>query len=163
MPPAVITLSNENTASISIICAIACATEIGVSEIIPLICERTEKQRFRYDRMKGICISAMLQSQQVWLPELHEPSKYIEYIKSVTGYPGLTRFIAHCEESSMKKQLSTFQPFNSSIILIGPEGDFTKDEIKLALENNFTPVSLGQTRLRTETAGVVAATLFCHI
>ena len=59
------------------------ATEIGISEIIPLICERTEKQKFRYDRMKVICVSAMLQSQQTWLPVLAEPVKYIEYIKSV--------------------------------------------------------------------------------
>ena len=139
------------------------ATEIGVSEIIPLICERTEKQKFRYDRMKGICISAMLQSQQVWLPELCESTKYTEHIKSIIDSTALTKFIAHCEESSTKKQLSTFQPFNSSIILIGPEGDFTKGEIKLALENNFIPVSLGETRLRTETAGMVAATLLCQI
>lgn len=139
------------------------ATEIGVSEIVPLICERTEKQKFRYDRMKGICISAMLQSRQCWLPELHEPVKYTEYIKSIMDNTDLTKFIAHCDESSMKKQLSIFQPFNSSIILIGPEGDFTKQEIELALQNHFIPVSLGETRLRTETAGVAAAVLLCQI
>ena len=139
------------------------ATEIGISEIIPLICERTEKQKFRFDRMMGICISAMLQSQQCWLPELHEPVKYIEYIKSITDNSDLTKFIAHCEESTGKKNLSTFQPLNNSTILIGPEGDFTKNEIELALQNNFTPVSLGETRLRSETAGMVAAALLCHI
>ena len=135
------------------------ATEIGVSEIIPLICERTEKQKFRYDRMKGICISAMLQSQQVWLPELHEPAKYIEYIKFKTDHTDLAKFIAHCEDPAKNQSLSTFQPLNNSTILIGPEGDFTITEIELALQNNFTPVSLGETRLRTETAGIVAATL----
>ena len=135
------------------------ATEIGVSEIIPLICERTEKQKFRYDRMKGICISAMLQSQQVWLPELHEPAKYTEYLKSITDHTDLTKFIAHCEDPAKNQRLSTFQSINRSKILIGPEGDFTKNEIELALQNNFTPVSLGETRLRTETAGIVAATL----
>jgi len=135
------------------------ATEIGVSEIIPLICERTEKQKFRYDRMKGICISAMLQSQQCWLPILDEPVKYTEYIKSIKDDAGLTKFIAHCEEQGQKNSLSTFQPLNHSTILIGPEGDFTKQEIELALYNNFIPVSLGETRLRTETAGIVAATL----
>ena len=139
------------------------ATEIGISEIIPLICERTEKQKFRLDRMKGICISAMLQSQQCWLPELHEPGKYVEYIKSITDNSEVTKFIAHCEESTGKKNLSTFQLLNHSIILIGPEGDFTKNEIELALQNNFIPVSLGETRLRSETAGMVAATLLCHI
>ena len=135
------------------------ATEIGVSEIIPLICERTEKQKFRYDRMKGICISAMLQSQQVWMPELHEPAMYLECIKSVTDNANLTKFIAHCVDPAKNQTLSSFQPLIHSTILIGPEGDFTKNEIELALQNNFTPVSLGETRLRTETAGIVAATL----
>jgi len=139
------------------------ATEIGISEIIPLICERTEKQKFRYDRMKGICISAMLQSQQCWLPELHEAVKYIEYIRSIMENTNLTKFIAHCEEQAEKKSLSTFQSLNHSTILIGPEGDFTKQEIDLALQNNFASVSLGETRLRTETAGVAAAVLLCQV
>ena len=137
------------------------ATEIGVSEIIPLICERTEKQNFRFDRMKGICISAMLQSQQCWLPVLHEPGKYIEFIKYINERPDVKKFIAYCDDQAVKQNLSTFQPLNHSTILIGPEGDFTKPEIELALQNDFTPVSLGETRLRSETAGIVAATLLC--
>jgi len=139
------------------------ATEIGILEIIPLICERTEKQKFRYDRMKGICISAMLQSQQCWLPVLREPVKYIEYIRSTKENTDSTKLIAHCEDSAEKRNLSTFQSFNHLTILIGPEGDFTKDEIVVAIENNFIPVSLGETRLRTETAGVVAATLLSRV
>jgi 16S rRNA (uracil1498-N3)-methyltransferase len=137
------------------------ATEIGVSEIIPLICERTEKQKFRYDRMKGICISAMLQSQQTWLPVLHEPKQFNHL--AIEQFDNQQKFIAHCEESGQKNSLSTFQSFNHSTILIGPEGDFTKQEIVLALQNNFIPVSLGETRLRTETAGIVAATLLCQV
>ena len=137
------------------------ATEIGISEIIPLICERTEKQKFRYDRMKGICISAMLQSQQTWLPVLHEPKQFNHL--AIEQFDDQQKFIAHCEESGQKNNLSTFQSLNHSMILIGPEGDFTKREIELALQNNFIPVSLGETRLRTETAGIVAATLLCHI
>ena len=136
------------------------ATEIGVSEIIPLICERTEKQKFRYDRMKGICISAMLQSQQSWLPVLHEPVKFDNL--TIKQFDNYRKFIAHCADSSDKKQLSTIKPINHSTILIGPEGDFTKEEIELALQNNFIPVSLGGTRLRSETAGVVAASILCH-
>ena len=69
------------------------------------------------------------------------------------------KFITHCEELSGKKQFSTFQSFTSSVILIGPEGEFTKGEISLALKNNFIPVSLGETRVRTETAGIVVSTL----
>jgi 16S rRNA (uracil1498-N3)-methyltransferase len=137
------------------------ATEIGISEIIPLICERTEKQKFRYDRMKGICISAMLQSQQTWLPVLHEPKQFNHL--AIEHFENYQKFIAHCEELGQKNNLSTFQPFDHSMILIGPEGDFTKDEIELALENNFVPVSLGETRLRTETAGVVSASLLRQI
>jgi len=137
------------------------ATEIGVSEIVPLICERTEKQKFRYDRMNGICVSAMLQSQQTWLPVLHEPKQFNHL--AIEQFDDQQKFIAHCEESSQKNNLSTFQSFNHSTILIGPEGDFSKEEIKLALQKNFVPVSLGETRLRTETAGIVAATLLCHI
>ena len=111
--------------------------------------------------MKGICISAMLQSQQTWLPILHEPKQFNHL--AIEQFDNQQKFIAHCDESSVKKQLSTFQSFNSSIILIGPEGDFTKNEIKLALENNFVPVSLGETRLRTETAGIVAASLLRQV
>lgn len=132
-------------------------TEIGINQIIPLICDRTEKQKFRYDRMKGICISAMLQSQQCWLPELHEP---IEFSKIVTELSAEQKFIAHCYEGD-KKVISQFpnSQLQNSFVFIGPEGDFTKEEIDLALKNNFISVSLGETRLRSETAGVVAATL----
>ena len=135
------------------------ATEIGVSEIIPLICERTGKQKFRYDRMKQICISAMLQSQQAWLPTLHEPKQ----LGQLAGeqFDNTRKFIAHCVEAE-KKPLSSMVTGHSSLILIGPEGDFTKDEIKLALESDFIPVSLGDTRLRTETAGIVAAVLLSN-
>jgi 16S rRNA (uracil1498-N3)-methyltransferase len=133
------------------------ATEIGVAEIIPLICDRTEKEKFRFDRLNGICISAMLQSQQTWLPVLQQP---IEFDKAALQKNAGQKFIAHCIEGS-KETLANYQISKSadSLILIGPEGDFTPDEIELALQNNFTPVSLGDTRLRTETAGIVAATV----
>lgn len=133
------------------------ATEIGVAEIIPLICHRTEKQNFRFDRMKNILVSAMLQSQQQWLPELQEPIKFEEIIKK--NYQN--KYIAHCADKQ-KKQLSDEVFKDDSIILIGPEGDFTKDEIDAAVKNNFNPVSLGATRLRTETAGIVAAVLLLN-
>ncbi len=135
------------------------ATEIGVSQIIPLICERTEKQKFRFERMKQIVISAMIQSQQHWLPELEEPVKYVDYIKS-TESPDDLRLIAHCSEGQRHSvgnfQISRYTNFQ---ILIGPEGDFTNKEIDLALAVGFEPVSLGKTRLRSETAGIVALSL----
>lgn len=140
------------------------ATEIGINEIVPLLCIRTEKQHFRRDRMKSILTSSMLQSQQSWLPQLHEPVKYNEYLKYVKESTDVQKFIAHCEEENFKEQLANSILTNSTarLILIGPEGDFTKEEIAEAIQNNFLPVSLGNTRLRTETAGVVAATLLCN-
>ena len=133
------------------------ATEIGVTEIIPLLCSRTEKQHFRFDRMKQILISAMMQSKQVWLPKLHQPTEF-KNICSASSYT--TRLIAHCEENE-KVPLRDFKQSPSIQILIGPEGDFTKEEIGVAIEHGYAPVSLGNTRLRTETAGMVAATLLC--
>jgi 16S rRNA (uracil1498-N3)-methyltransferase len=134
------------------------ATEIGVTEIIPLLCERTEKEKFRYDRMNGILVSAMLQSQQAWLPVLHEPTAFEQVVEQAATPQ---KFIAHCLPEQ-KQQLSSVAGQQPSLILIGPEGDFTPGEIALALENNFTPVALGNTRLRTETAGIVAATLLVN-
>lgn len=135
------------------------ATEIGITEIIPLICARTEKEKFRYNRMQSICISAMLQSQQCWLPVLHEPT---EFSKLVSDSTSAQKFIAYCEDSAYKKTLSSFPLYNHCLILIGPEGDFTEKEIHLAFEHNFKPVTLGDTRLRTETAGITAAVLLTH-
>ena len=133
------------------------ATEIGIGEIIPLICARTEKSAFKYDRMNSILISAMLQSQQTCLPLLHPPVKFTDAVINATQQQKL---IAHCEEGSDKVQLHhQISTSSNQLILIGPEGDFTTEEIALALQNNFEPVALGNTRLRTETAGMVAATL----
>jgi 16S rRNA (uracil1498-N3)-methyltransferase len=133
------------------------ATELGVTEIIPLICERTEKLHFRFDRMNNILISAMLQSQQTWLPELKEPTN-LEKIIDRSHHA--QKFIAHCaDDAKVDLPEAINSATNSQIILIGPEGDFTKDEIDLAKKNHFVAVTLGETRLRTETAGIVAATL----
>jgi 16S rRNA (uracil1498-N3)-methyltransferase len=129
------------------------ATEIGIRRIIPLLCERTEKQKFRLDRMQTILTSAMIQSQQSWLPELNEPVTFSEALQQENQY----KFIAHCMEAEKSPLPRTSS--GSSVILIGPEGDFTPKEIQSALDHQFKPVSLGHNRLRTETAGVVAAIL----
>jgi len=137
------------------------ATEIGVTEIVPLLCERTEKQFLKFERLRGILISAMLQSQQAWLPVLHEPIKFEKFI---TTHLSDNKFIAHCEELNKISLIEIANQLkNKSTILIGPEGDFTNEEIGLATDNNFAPVSLGNNRLRTETAGIVAATLLSTI
>jgi 16S rRNA (uracil1498-N3)-methyltransferase len=160
------------------------ATEIGVTEIIPLICERTERQHTRQDRLQHILVSALLQSQQTWLPVLREPTPFAQWL----GAADYThRLIAHClEEPRPTEDLAAWRrrqitvaglstsaaaapgsptpapsPAISSLILIGPEGDFSPAEIASALKEGFVPVTLGENRLRTETAGVVAATLLC--
>ncbi|HYK47401.1 MAG TPA: RsmE family RNA methyltransferase [Parafilimonas sp.] len=135
------------------------AAEIGVAEIIPLICEHTEKENFRYERMNNILISAMLQSRQTWLCELRQPEKFDDAIDSAS--PGL-KLIAHCAEEKKENIADMARIVNNVCILIGPEGDFSRREIQAATEKNFIPVSLGNTRLRSETAGLVAATLLMN-
>ncbi|ANH80188.1 rRNA methyltransferase [Niabella ginsenosidivorans] len=134
------------------------ATEIGVHTIVPLISERTEKIKARTDRLQQLLISALLQSRQVWLPRFPQPVKFADFIKDPQWEAIPQKFIAHCLEQgriSLREQSVT----ENAIILIGPEGDFTTDEIGLALEKGYKAVTLGITRLRTETAGVVAAAL----
>jgi 16S rRNA (uracil1498-N3)-methyltransferase len=139
------------------------ATEIGVSGIVPLLCERTEKEHARIDRLRSILVSAMLQSQQAWLPELSEPMGFSELV----GRPASGgRYIAHCLEAplstdSLADWRKTADGVPPQLILIGPEGDFSPKEVEAALKEGFLPVTLGENRLRTETAGVVAATLLC--
>ena len=138
------------------------ATEIGVSTIIPLLTERTERQATKPDRWQNILVSALLQSQQTWLPELSEPKTFAALVSSPTAGQ---RLIAHCLPSprptgSLAGFVQAQRP-TSALILIGPEGDFSQKEVELALGEGFVPVTLGNNRLRTETAGVVAATLLC--
>jgi 16S rRNA (uracil1498-N3)-methyltransferase len=137
-------------------------TEIGVTQIAPLICSRTEKTAFKFERLNSILISAMLQSQQCWLPILQQPQDFDKF--TAQQFNDTTKLIAHCESEETKQPLTSklLNSSTSKLILIGPEGDFTSKEIELALQNNFTPISLGNTRLRTETAGVVAATLLAN-
>jgi 16S rRNA (uracil1498-N3)-methyltransferase len=137
------------------------ATEIGVTEIIPLISKRTERQSFKFDRLNSILIAAMLQSQQAFLPKLHQPIYYNDLFTNQPISQSNNKLIAHCLEEN-KTPITEVEKIDDAIILIGPEGDFTLDEIEIALENNFKPVTLGNTRLRTETAGIVAATLLVN-
>ena len=149
------------------------AAEIGVSYITPLLSERTERQHFRPDRWQSILVSAMLQSQQSWLPRLAPPIPFAEMMGGISSKDARVdhRLIAHCLEvprpaTSLAEWTRTTDRTRtkgpvSSLILIGPEGDFSPKEVEEALANGFVPVTLGSNRLRTETAGVVAATLLC--
>lgn len=130
------------------------AVEIGVTEITPLICDHSERTAFKADRFEKILQSAMKQSLQYYMPVLHEPVAFTSFVKETRqGLP----FIAHCEETDKKLLKSALGAKQPVTILIGPEGDFSTKEISLALSLGFVPVSLGNTRLRTETAAVVAA------
>lgn len=132
------------------------ATEIGIHEITPIICERSERKVIKKSRMEKVLQSAMKQSLRSYLPKLNEAIPYQEFLKKATSD---SRFIAHCEEG-VKTALHTKITANSDvIILIGPEGDFSPKEIAAAYDLGFSPVSLGKSRLRTETAAIVACTL----
>jgi 16S rRNA (uracil1498-N3)-methyltransferase len=131
------------------------ATEMGISEITPIICEHSERKFVKTDRFDKIIQAAMKQSIQLYLPTLNEPVTFKEFIKSNNDDVLL---IAHCEETDKKSLKDVLKPNENITMLIGPEGDFSNKEIALALENKYLPVSLGKTRLRTETAAVVA----CH-
>lgn len=136
------------------------ATEIGVHEITPLICERSERKTIKLDRMQRVIEAAMKQSLQTFMPKLNEPISVTEFLKKPAK--GL-RFIAHCEDSERHELKRRVVPDQDLTILIGPEGDFTPDEIKNALKNGYLPVSMGKTRLRTETAAIVSCTIVALI
>ncbi len=131
------------------------ATEIGIQEITPIICEHSERKIIKMDRFQKIIESAMKQSLHYFLPKLNEPILLKDFLKKeITGQ----KFIAHCEEADKKSLKSQLISNENVTILIGPEGDFSVKEIEMALNNKYNPISLGETRLRTETAALVA----CH-
>jgi 16S rRNA (uracil1498-N3)-methyltransferase len=131
------------------------ATEIGIHEITPIICEHSERKVYKIDRAEKIIQAAMKQSLHYYIPKINEPVSFTEFIK--LNSEG-RKFIAHCEETDKKSFQKELRKEEKVTILIGPEGDFSTKEINLATENNFIPVTLGTTRLRTETAALVA----CH-
>lgn len=133
------------------------ATEIGIQKITPLITQRSEKIHFKQERFQKILISAMLQSQQHYLPILMPPNTLENAIECQEE----NRYIAYCGNEYEKQNLtSLIQASKDSIFLIGPEGDFTKEEVLLSIQKKFQPIQLGQNRLRTETAALYVCTLF---
>lgn len=132
------------------------ATEIGIDEITPIICDHSERKTIKLNRYERVLQSAMKQSLHYSLPMLNEAISFSEFI--TTEIKG-QKFIAHCEEDIPRISLKNEAKVKEKVtILIGPEGDFSPEEIKLALENEWRAVSLGDSRLRTETAAIVA----CH-
>ena len=131
------------------------ATEIGVDEITPILCDHSERKQIKTERFDKIIISAMKQSNQFFAPILNEPIRLIDFLqKEISGQ----KFIAHCEETSKVELKDRIELHKEYTLLIGPEGDFSTKEITTAIEKGYIPVALGNTRLRTETAAVVG----CH-
>jgi 16S rRNA (uracil1498-N3)-methyltransferase len=129
------------------------ATEIGIDEITPLLCDHSERRKIKADRYEKVLQTAMKQSLKYRLPLLNTMVSFNDLIKSGIDSK---KMIAHCEDDTKEKLSGTVNRDN--LILIGPEGDFSIDEIKKAIKHEFLPISLSEARLRTETAGVVA----CH-
>ena len=132
-------------------------TEMGLYRIVPLLTQRTVREKFRRERMEGILVSAMLQSQQVWLPELREPCSLDHFFEQDFIHSASTCYIAHCQPGNRQSWLQVSpKGAEEKIILIGPEGDFTEEEISMAITKGAIPVTLGANRLRTETAALAA-------
>lgn len=130
------------------------ATEIGIDQITPLICEHSERKEVKNQRLEKVIISAVKQSLKTYVPELNPAKKFKDFIKQ--DFKG-QKFIAYCEgEPQLLKDV--YESKSDALILIGPEGDFSPSEVELAQAAGFTPISLGNSRLRTETAAVAA----CH-
>src|SRR5690606_30464005 len=136
------------------------ATEIGVHEITPILCERSERKTIKMERMEKVILSAMKQSLHTYLPKLNRAISFMDYM-DLPKEGDL--FIAHCGDDHKKELYHSLRPKQNTAILIGPEGDFSKAEIESALTHGFKPVALGETRLRTETAAIVACTAIAMV
>ena len=131
------------------------ATEIGIDEITPIICRFSERKMVKAERLEKIIVSAAKQSVKAYFPKLNPQCTFDELIKN---HQATQKFIAHCYNSEKRQLKTEIVPAKDILVLIGPEGDFSKEEVDKAIKNGYLPVSLGESRLRTETAGVVA----CH-
>lgn len=131
-------------------------TEIGINEITPLLTEHSERKMIKPERLEKILVSAMKQSLKAYLPQLNPLLSFSEFIEKNSA---TNKFIAHCYDGEKPHLKNCIEPQKDTLILIGPEGDFSLDEIQLAKTKGFKEISLGNSRLRTETAGIVA----CHI
>jgi len=128
------------------------ATEIGIDEITPVICERSERKEVKHERLQKVITSAVKQSLKAYHPQLNDTVKYKDFIKGVSGQC----FIAHCMDGEKIQLKDGIEPNGRYTILIGPEGDFTATELQLALEHQSRAITLGTSRLRTETAALEA-------
>lgn len=134
-------------------------TEVGFDRFIPLLCRFSERKELKTERLEKIAVSAMKQSLKAAVPEIAPMTPFKKFIADTSGIP--QRFIAHCDPDQPRRLLSReYDPSMEAVVLIGPEGDFSPEEIAMALDAGFVPVSLGDARLRTETAALTACQTF---
>jgi 16S rRNA (uracil1498-N3)-methyltransferase len=138
------------------------ATEIGITEITPLLCDHSERKTIKEERFSKIVQSAMKQSLQMHLPKLHPLTSFSTFIAQLEEKKA-TKYIAHCDDGSKISLQGSLASHNEVIILIGPEGDFSEKEILIALENKYIALTLGKNRLRTETAALTACQLISFL
>lgn len=131
------------------------ATEIGIDSIIPILCDHSERKALKEERLEKIAVSAMKQSMKPVLPEILPLTPFDKVVNA--PFDG-QKFIAHCYKEDKTELKDAYQKGSNAMILIGPEGDFSEKEVEKAIQNGFVPISLGRSRLRTETAALVA----CH-
>ncbi|MCK4699459.1 MAG: 16S rRNA (uracil(1498)-N(3))-methyltransferase [Bacteroidales bacterium] len=131
------------------------ATEIGIDEITPLLCERSERKTIRNERLDKVIVSAMKQSDRAYKPKLNRITKFSEFVSVKHSF---NKFIAYCDKKSNPELKELVTKGDDILILIGPEGDFSSEEVNQATKNGFHSIQMGTSRLRTETAGIVA----CH-
>lgn len=129
------------------------ATEIGIDEITPIICDRSERKEVKIDRLNKVITSAVKQSIKAFHPQLNEPIRFSDFVAKSKNDQ---KFIAHCMEDAKVTIKDKLKPGGNYLVMIGPEGDFSPLELQTALNNDFIPISLGDSRLRTETAALEA-------
>ena len=132
------------------------STEIGIDVITPLLCSHSERTHLKTDRLQKVIIAAMKQSLKAYLPKLDEPVQFKRFIQK--PFDG-KKFIAYCSQDDPAELKNVYRKGAKTLILIGPEGDFSPEEVDLAKKQGYIPISLGKSRLRTETAGIVACTV----
>ena len=129
------------------------ATEIGIDEITPVICDRSERKEVKTERLNKIITAAVKQSVKAYHPRLNEPVKLKSFLSTVVA---AQKFVAHCNPGEKSALSNILTRETSYAVLIGPEGDFSPGEVSLSTENGFVPVTFGESRLRTETAALEA-------
>lgn len=131
-------------------------SEIGFTKFIPVECNNSERRVIKTERLNKIAIEAMKQSGRVYLPKIEELISFEKLINNYKSFNG-QKIIAHCNDSEKKTLSSVYNKGENALVLIGPEGDFTMEEIDTALQSGFMPVTLNEKTLRTETAALTAA------